>query len=71
MVQNHLFQILSIVAMERPASLAVEDMHKEQIRVLQSLHVPEDIAKDMVLGQYEGYRSEPSVDPDSATERCV
>ena len=68
MVQNHLFQILSIVAMERPASLAVEDMHKEQIRVLQSLHVPEDISEDMVLGQYEGYRRELSVDPDSATE---
>ncbi len=68
MVQNHLFQILSIVAMERPKSLAVEDMHREQIRVLKSLHVPEDISKDMVLGQYEGYREEPSVDKESVTE---
>ena len=68
MVQNHLFQILSIVAMERPESLLVEDMHREQIRVLKALCLPEDISEDMVLGQYEGYREEPSVRGDSVTE---
>lgn len=68
MVQNHLFQILTIVAMEQPESLSVENMHQEQIRVLKALRLPEDISKDMVLGQYEGYRQEPSVNQDSATE---
>lgn len=68
MVQNHLFQILTIVAMERPNSLSVEDMHREQIKVLKALRVPEDISKSMVLGQYEGYREEPAVDGDSTTE---
>lgn len=68
MVQNHLFQILTIVAMERPASFAVEDMHREQIKVLEALHEPEDISEHMVLGQYAGYREEPSVRRDSDTE---
>ena len=68
MVQNHLFQILTIVAMEQPGSLAVEDMHREQIKVLRALQVPEDISQSMVLGQYGGYREEPSVDRNSSTE---
>ena len=61
MMQNHLFQILSIVAMEQPRSPAVEDMHQEQMKVLAALVMPEDISGSMVLGQYEGYRGEPSV----------
>ncbi|WP_125141073.1 glucose-6-phosphate dehydrogenase [Clostridium transplantifaecale] len=68
MVQNHLFQILSIVAMEQPGTLAVEDMHREQIKVLKALSIPGNISESMVLGQYEGYRGEPSVDKESATE---
>lgn len=68
MVQNHLFQILTIVAMEQPGSLAVEDMHREQIKVLRALRLPEDISQSMVLGQYKGYREEPSVDEHSTTE---
>ena len=68
MMQNHLFQILSIVAMEQPRSPAVEDMHREQMKVLSALVMPEDISGSMVLGQYEGYRGEPSVAVDSHTE---
>lgn len=70
MVQNHLFQILSIVAMERPARFSGADMHAEQLRVLRALRPPEaePIGDTLVLGQYEGYRSEPQVDPDSRTE---
>lgn len=68
MMQNHLFQILSIVAMEQPRSPAVEDMHREQMKVLAALVMPEDISGSMVLGQYEGYRGEPSVAADSHTE---
>lgn len=68
MVQNHLFQILSIVAMEQPKSAAVEDMHQEQIRILKALRMPENISENMVLGQYEGYRKEPAVEENSVTE---
>lgn len=70
MVQNHLFQILSIVAMEQPGELmlAGEEMHREQIRVLSSLHTPENIEDSLVLGQYRGYREEKAVAEDSVTE---
>lgn len=63
MVQNHLMQILSIVAMERPQRFDGAGMHEEQLRVLRA--VRHDGA---VLGQYEGYRDEPLVDPRSTTE---
>lgn len=70
MVQNHLFQILSIVAMERPDELAGEGMHQEQMKVLRSLRsVERDNVEDMlVLGQYEGYKNESLVSPASDTE---
>lgn len=68
MMQNHLFQILSIVAMEKPENREPEAMHKEQMKVLHSLTLPENRKDSMVLGQYEGYRTEPSVNPASETE---
>ncbi|MDO4275810.1 MAG: glucose-6-phosphate dehydrogenase [Eubacteriales bacterium] len=68
MMQNHLFQILTIVAMEQPGSLTVEEMHREQMKVLSALRMPEDISANMVLGQYQGYREEKSVRKDSDTE---
>lgn len=70
MVQNHLFQILSIVAMERPEGFYGPGMHEEQLKVLHSLR-PVDSASiedTLVLGQYEGYRQEPLVGADSTTE---
>ena len=70
MVQNHLFQILSILAMERPASFTPQAMHLEQLRVLNVLRLPQadEIENTMVLGQYAGYREEEHVDPNSKTE---
>ena len=68
MVQNHLFQILSILAMEAPADADPERLHDAQLAVLRALRQPEDIAGALVLGQYEHYRTEPQVKPDSRTE---
>jgi glucose-6-phosphate 1-dehydrogenase len=70
MVQNHLFQILSLVAMEEPASEEIASLHKAQLRVLQDLIPidPKNVNDYMVLGQYEGYREEDKVDPDSTTD---
>lgn len=68
MVQNHLFQILSIVAMEFPERSFDSGMHEAQLRVLRSLRPVKDIKDALVLGQYKGYRQEKAVAPDSATE---
>ena len=56
MVQNHLFQILSILAMERPEAFTGEEMHARQLEVLKALRPvsPEDIEQSLVLGQYDG-----------------
>ncbi|MEG0695059.1 MAG: glucose-6-phosphate dehydrogenase [Erysipelotrichaceae bacterium] len=72
MVQNHLLQILSIIAMEQPGN-SEEAMHEEQLKVLRSMRPIKDISiKDsMVMGQYEGYQSEANVAKDSNTETYV
>lgn len=70
MVQNHLFQILSILAMEAPAEAGPAHLHAAQLAVLRALRLPEpdEIGQALVLGQYDGYRAEPQVAPDSRTE---
>lgn len=70
MVQNHLFQILSILAMERPTSFTSEAMQEEQCKVLRALRpaAEKTLADTLVLGQYEGYREEPLVSASSQTE---
>ena len=70
MVQNHLFQILSIMAMEQPEEFSPKGLHDAQLDVFRCLQ-PADassIESTLVLGQYEGYRGEPLVKPDSQTE---
>jgi glucose-6-phosphate 1-dehydrogenase len=69
MVVTHLFQILAFVAMEPPTSLAPEPITDEKNKVFRSLQ-PLDPA-NVVRGQYEGYRDEAGVDPDSSTETFV
>jgi glucose-6-phosphate 1-dehydrogenase len=69
MVVTHLMQILAFVAMEPPTALAPEPITEEKNKVFRSLR-PLDPAQ-VVRGQYEGYREEPGVDPDSSTETFV
>jgi len=72
-MQNHLMQILSLVAMECPVSMAHEDVRDEKVRVLRSIS-PLTI-DDVVLGQYgpnadgtkKGYLDDPDVPDDSVT----
>ena len=70
MVQNHLFQILSILAMEPPTEQTPERLHAAQLAVLRALRLPQpgQGGEMLVLGQYEGYRAEPQVSPESRTE---
>jgi glucose-6-phosphate 1-dehydrogenase len=69
MVVTHLMQILAFVAMEPPTSLEPRAITEEKNKVFRSLK-PLDPAW-VVRGQYEGYRSEPGVAPDSDTETFV
>jgi glucose-6-phosphate 1-dehydrogenase len=65
-VQNHLFQVLANLAMEPPARLDPESMRDEKAKVLKS--IPPIEAKHIVRGQFNGYRKEPGVAPNSQTE---
>ena len=69
MVQNHLTQVLSLIAMEVPAHLETEQIRDEKAKVLHSI-APIQLT-DVVFGQYAGYRSEPGVAKDSRTETAV
>lgn len=65
-VQNHMFQLVSLVAMEPPVSADAEALRDEKAKVLKAMS---PIERDQVVrGQFEGYRSEPGVAADSDTE---
>jgi glucose-6-phosphate 1-dehydrogenase len=66
MIVTHLFQVLAFVAMEPPVSLSAKHLRDEKLKVYEALK-PIDVTH-VVRGQYEGYRSEPGVAPDSQTE---
>lgn len=70
MVQNHLFQVLSILAMEQPEEFSSDQIHEKQLEVLKAMRpvTPDTLKESLVLGQYSGYLSEPLVSPDSTTE---
>lgn len=65
-LQNHLLQLLSIVAMKPPENLTPEHIRKEKVSVLNQIR-PISLKTDVILGQYEGYKNEPDVSPDSNT----
>jgi glucose-6-phosphate 1-dehydrogenase len=83
MVQNHLLQVLSLVAMEPPVSLDAESIRDEKVKMLRSIRqlTPEDVLRQVVRGQYfagavdgelrPGYRQEPKVKADSNVETYV
>ena len=82
-LQNHLMQLLSLVAMEPPAAFEADALRDEKVKVLRAIApmTPEEVRRDVVRGQYgpgwvaaehvQGYRSEPEVDPESETETYV
>jgi glucose-6-phosphate 1-dehydrogenase len=80
MVQNHLLQILCLIAMEAPVSFAADEIRNKKVDVLRAIHPirPEKVHHFAVRGQYgqgvlggrnvPGYRQEERVDPNSCTE---
>ncbi len=83
MVQNHLLQLLCLVAMEPPTDLSADSIRDEKVKVVRSLRrwAPGDIGNHVVRGQYSkgaidgapviGYRQEQNVNPESQTETFV
>ncbi len=69
MVVTHLFQVLGFVAMEPPTSLTAQQLRAEKIKVFDAVK-PIDV-RHVVRGQYDGYRNEKGVAPDSQTETMV
>jgi len=69
MVVTHLFQLMGIVAMEPPTSLNARPLRDEMVKVFESMPLLDPEA--VVRGQYDGYRKEPGVDPESQTETFV
>lgn len=65
MFQNHLLQLLTLVAMEPPASFNADALRNEKVKVLSAVRPIE--LRDTVRAQYEGYRSTPGVAPNSQT----
>ena len=80
MVQNHVLQVLALVAMEPPASMSPRAIRDEKVKVLEALRpfTPERAARDSVRAQYgasehraKGYLQEEGVAADSSTESFV
>lgn len=72
-MQNHLLQVLTLLAMDRPISFSAEDIRDEKVRVLKAM--PAISPKDVIIGQYDksldgskpGYKEDETVPKDS---RC-
>jgi glucose-6-phosphate 1-dehydrogenase len=82
-LQNHLMQLLALVAMEPPTTFHADALRDEKVKVLRAIEPmsPADVAARVVRGQYgpgwvagepvPGYRQEPEVDPESETETYI
>lgn len=83
MVQNHILQIVALLAMEAPTVFTDKNIRYEKIKALESirLYTEQEAQKNFVRGQYakgklgakefSGYQDEPNVDPHSTTETFV
>ena len=63
MLQNHILQVLALIAMEAPCRMSAKEVRREKTKVLAATRMSENI----ILGQYHGYRDEEGVDPNSGT----
>ena len=82
-LQNHLLQLMTLVAMEPPTSFHADALRDEKVQVLRAISTPnlESVRSNVIRGQYgpgwvegepaAGYRQEPEVDPESETETFV
>lgn len=71
--QNHLLQLVAAVAMEQPKSFSNEGVRDARAAVMRAIKpmTSEEVKRQVVRGQYEGYTKEPNVDPASQTETYI
>ena len=67
MLQNHMLQVLALIAMEAPCRMSATEIRREKTKVLAAAR----LGKKLVTGQYEGYRAEQGVGPESMTQTFV
>ncbi len=63
MLQNHVLQVLALIAMEAPSRMDAREIRREKTKVLAATR----LGMNSILGQYESYTSEEGVDSDSST----
>ena len=78
MLQNHLMQLFTLVAMDPPGTWSADSLHNHKTEVLRAVRPFKDVDHNAVRGQYvggtvagkpvAGYREEPHIDPGSTTE---
>ena len=69
MFQNHLLQLLTLIAMDPPYAFEADALRNEKVKVLSAVRrwTPREVANNLIIGQYEGYHYEPGVAPGSYT----
>ena len=67
MLQNHMLQVLALIAMEAPCRMNATEIRREKTKVLSATR----LGDKLVTGQYEGYRDEQGVGPESMTQTFV
>ena len=67
MLQNHMLQVLALIAMEAPCRMNATEIRREKTKVLSATR----LGSKLITGQYEGYRAEKGVGPDSMTQTFV
>ena len=67
MLQSHILQIIAFLTMERPQENTVEDILKNKLQAIKNIRYATPLADTIALGQYQGYRDEKYIRPDSRT----
>lgn len=69
-VQNHLLRLVALATMEEPKSLTHEDFRRKRVEIIENIKkmTTDEVIKNTVRAQYEGYKDEENVNPNSQTE---
>lgn len=71
MVQNHLFQVMSLVVMDTPSQIDPVGISQEKLKVLRNISLGDHFENNIVFWQYNGYKEEKDIPKESRTETFV